>query len=260
MKKIVILLLIVIVSAAVLTHQTLTKPKPPIAAAPPQIDKVDTASDAYVRDAVVLLYGASRTCTGVQVEVAPGVYQVLTAAHCSNLLDDSGMVMARGEHGQEVSLALIAEDDHSDLMLLTGSEIFGHIKVAKKRLKLHDPVHTLTHGAGAPTYRTDGESLDEIRGGFVVSEIFSPEDMKECVLRAKHKVIKGGVFGGRYCVLDVMSLRATAAAVLGSSGGPILNAKGELVGITSYIKPSTPIFAYFVRLVDIQAFLKANSN
>ncbi len=218
---------------------------------------IDTASDVYVRDAVIKLIGARGTCSAIQVQDAKGQLLVVSAAHCRPLVDEDGMIKAEGEDGRTTELKFLVEDDHSDLILFKGSKKFGHIAVAKKSPKLHEKLHTLTHGGGAPTFRTDGEALDEVGGGFMIDIVGSEGDILACISHAKYTIVPDPMTGAIYCVLDVKSLRTTAQAIPGSSGGALLNEAGELVGITSYGNPQQATFAYYVRLVDIQAFLKA---
>ncbi len=215
---------------------------------------IDTSSDAYVRNAVVMLKDGHGACTGVQVETEQHQLFVLTAAHCRKIVDEQGKVLAITEDGTEINLTFMAEDDKSDLMMLRGDSRIGHIPIAKS-IRIHDHVHTLTHGAMAPTYRTDGEVLDEVKGGFAVGIVRTPEEIQACVSKPKYTIIPDELFGDVYCVLDVMSLRSTAASIPGSSGGPLLTEKGELMGIVSYGNPNMPTFNYYVRLVDIQAFI-----
>lgn len=219
---------------------------------PYQESVTDKASDSYIRNAVIKLTSPSGQCTGVQIK-AGSKLKVLTAAHCIGLVID-GKVRAQGEDGATVDLDFIAEDNNSDLMLLSGSDKFGSIDVAQS-LRLYDKVHSMTHGAGAATFRMDGEALDEVSGGFMIGEVYTPEEVAECVKHKKYTIELD--MSGMICVLNVQSLRSTAQALPGSSGGPLVNAAGELVGIVSYGNTRLPLFAYYVRLVDIQAFISA---
>lgn len=211
------------------------------------------ASDSYVRQAVVQLRGVEGGgCTGVQIQAKSGALYVLTAAHCLPLQDAMGKILAESEGGQKAYLSIVKEDDKSDLLLLTGSNIFGHVDVATD-LKMYEKVHTMTHGGLAPSYRTDGEALDLVWGGFMVSIIMDQADEDACLFLPKHTVLHDLFIS--YCVLDVQSTRATAQIIPGSSGGPLLNAAGELVGIASYGRTDQATFGYFVSLKAIRLFL-----
>jgi len=210
------------------------------------------ASDEYVRNAVVKLTNAGGGCSGVQVKGALGGLYVLTAAHCRPLVSAAGTVEAEGEQGQKATLKFVAEDAMSDLMLLSGDKVFGSVDVAA-HVSLHERLHAMTHGNLAPTFRTDGEALDEVPGGFLIYEGMTEKELMECLATPKYAVASDGF--GEVCVLDVQSLRTTVQIIPGSSGGPMVNEAGELVGIASYGRRDLAIFGYFVRLVDIQSFL-----
>lgn len=212
-------------------------------------------SDAVLREAVVQLLSEHGGCTGIQVTAPSGTQYVLTAAHCRPLLDENNHVTAVSEHGFKDTLTFVQEDDKSDLMLLTGSPKFGAVSVATIAPRLHEHVHSLTHGGLAPTYRTDGEMLDSVPGGFLISEVENEEDAKKCEAMPKYRVID--ILFGKACALDVLTSRTTAQIIPGSSGGPLFNDSGDLVGIASYGNPQQLTFGYFVRQADIQEFLKA---
>ncbi len=215
--------------------------------------ELKTSSSDQVREAVVLIKGLEGgSCSGVQVKTDSGRLVILTAAHCRGLLFDDMAVVENEARRTKAVVRFIAEDDRSDLMMLGGSERIGHISIADSTT-MHERAYTMTHGAGVPAYRTDGEVLDEYVGGFVVDEIITQEDRDRCVSQPKHAVI-AHVFGGYLCVLDVKSTRTTTAIVPGSSGGPLLNERGQLIGIASFIDTRLPIFGFFVRLEDIRSF------
>lgn len=237
-----------------------------VAAGKPALDrKLEAswkASDTYARRAVVQLIGdEGGACTGVQVRAKSGQLYVLTAAHCRPLVNPTGEIGAVLEDKTKLRLQFVAEDDHSDLMLLTGDSRIYTVDVASKT-EMYEKVHTMTHGGRAASYRTDGELLDEVQGGFMIDFVTTPEEAAKCEETPKYSVQKVNVifFEAEACVLDVMSTRSTAQAIPGSSGGPMFNEAGELIGIVSYGNSSQPIFAFYVRLVDIQKFLAASAK
>lgn len=208
------------------------------------------ASDEHVRDAVVLLTGVQGSCTGVSIETSAGKHYVLTAAHCSVLLDSEGQVTATNEQGVKDVLTKVQQDEDSDLLLLTSSSIFGSIKVSGTTLELHQHVHALTHGGGAPTYRTDGEVLDNFTGKIPVGMVLTKEEEAKCLSEKQHEIVPS--FFGSMCVLSLNAVRATAKAIPGSSGGPLVDESGRLVGIASFIDGN---FSYYVQQNDILKFL-----
>lgn len=202
----------------------------------------EEASDAYVRDRVFLLTSSNGgQCTGIQVLGSKSHKPImLTAAHCKGILVDNKMI-ARDEKKVDRVIEFIEEDPNSDLMILTAAT--SDVISLGDSLQLHDLVHTLTHGHGLPTYRTDGEVLDEESPHMPLPEA----DPFTCDKMSKYVV---EMFT---CVLVKQETVSTAKVIPGSSGGPFLDEKGHLVGIVSGTDNITSIF---VPLKDIQAFLK----
>lgn len=223
--------------------------------APVVKDSSSPASDAYIRNRVVKLYHPERgQCTGVVVQGASGRNWVLTAAHCKVLIQD-GRVLAEEQDGRISQMYLVAESPTSDLLLLSQDfPSYSGVKIAKE-LKMYDKVHSITRGAGMPAYRTDGEALGMREVMFAVGDIILlPEEEAACLITPKFKIMPG-IFGEKYCVMAMNEQVVTAKIVPGSSGGPLFNAKGELVGIASASDTSEHFF-YFVKLTDIIELMK----
>lgn len=204
----------------------------------------------YVRDRVVLLSSTRGTCSGVEIRSPSGKPLTLTAGHCSELLVNGKMV-AETEDGKKYTLSLVALDPKSDLMLLTG--IPGrHLEIAAKYESKHQHVHTMTHGDGMPSYRTDGEILKETDNQVTVFVIMSDADLTACRVKGGKTMITS--FFEMSCIEIYHSMMTTAKVVPGSSGGPVLNDKEQLIGIVSI---SNQIgFSGMVTIQDIHAFLK----
>jgi S1-C subfamily serine protease len=212
--------------------------------------KYTKATDSYIRDRVVMLTGNDRLCTGIEILTPSGKKAILTAAHCKALLIDD-MVVAKAENGDEYVLSFIAIDPAHDLMLLTSLDD-KYITVAES-IYPHEKVHSLTHGRGFSTYRTDGELLDERSLTFPIFEITSDEEMNKCPTTPYEKAVLDINRMKRFCVVKFTLQATTAMIVPGSSGGPILDENGELVGI---VKASDGDFGYMVPLRSIQHFLR----
>lgn len=206
------------------------------------------ASDLFVRNQVVLLESDQGGCTGVQVIGPSGHVYTLTASHCKPLLIGDKM-KAITESGITYLVSLIAEDPSSDLLLLSSDSPTG-VFVANEIFQ-HQKVHTLTHGHRMPTYRTDGELLDVQKVAVVLFDA-NESNVQQCSNMPKLQLV--GVPGlGMYCMMETYQMMATAGIIPGSSGGPLLDASGNLVGIASATNGS---FSAFVTLSDIKTFLK----
>ena len=206
-------------------------------------------SDRYLRYAVYKIFDDNGSCTGVKVIAPSGKYYVLTAGHCASLLKD-GKVKAITEDGVEYTLRFIEDDPYSDLLLLSAPVAGPAVSIAKQ-LERHEHVHTLTHGRGYPTYRTDGEAVTTDVTTIPTFPLLDLDDNRKC-FQPKHQILTGPL-GGRECAIVTVQLISTACVVPGSSGGPLFNDEGQLTGIASATDDK---FAAFVTLSDVASFLK----
>ncbi len=206
--------------------------------------------DDYVRDRVVLLSSIKGTCSGVEVRSPSGKPLTLTAGHCHELLVDDKMT-AEMEDGKRYTLSLVAMDPKSDLMLLTG--IPGkYLDVAKKYEGRHQHIHTMTHGEGMPSYRTDGEILKETDNQVLAFIISAHADLITCQEKGGEPALVSIFEMG--CIEIYHSMMTTAKVVPGSSGGPVLNDKEQVIGIVSISNQDG--FSGMVTIDSINAFLK----
>jgi len=205
------------------------------------------ASDAYIRNRVLLLKSEKGSCTAIEIKSPSGALYTLTAEHCSSIFED-GTVPAYDEMGTVKKLRIIDSDPMTDLMLLESFD-GKSIDIAKES-HIYQRVHTLTHGRGLPTFRTDGELLGEqtVQAGELIN---SQEDMDRCSIERGRSIEERGFM--MVCIHELTVQNATAWVLPGSSGGPLLNEAGELVGITSCSDGSN--ISGFVPLHTILDFL-----
>ena len=218
------------------------------------------STDTYIRHNVLLLINPLKgSCTGEQI-VYKGQTFVLTAAHCADLAVD-GKITAVSEGGSKVDLKIIKESDTTDLLLLEGFPGLPGISVADRSWR-HEEIRTLTHGKGHDTYKTVGELLERkivdvmIRQTFLDPRFKFPPNFCPSKPKFRVAVIEQDffVFSAKtaVCLLHI-ELQATQAMIMpGSSGGPALDAYGQLVGVVS---AGDGTFGQFVPLHMIKKFL-----
>lgn len=205
--------------------------------------------ESWERDRVVLIHGEAGTCTGVKVRAPSGKRYILTASHCAGLASN-GTIGAKMEDGTDYQVKVIMEDLKSDLLLLEAADT-QYVDIAAE-IELHQKVHTMTHGHGYSSYRTDGEILDTDYIKIPYFQISDEQDLQRCKSAPKFEVAMS-FFMGMVCAIVGVQQESTAWITPGSSGGPLFNAKSELLGIAS--ATSAAGFSSWVTLSDIKVFL-----
>lgn len=201
----------------------------------PAAPAIKQSPEEYVRDRVFLLHGPKGKCSAVQVFAPSGQAYMLSAAHCADIMDE-GRILAENEQGKDRWTVMISVDYVHDIMLLS-SVSSKALRVAKKEEK-HQKIYTMTHGDGAPTYRTDGEILKREDRQFNLGPITTPDTLLNCLARNAEMVSVIGL-DTMLCVQTVDSVITTAKLLPGGSGGALLNLNHELIGIASSIDRRT---------------------
>lgn len=212
--------------------------------------KCGKPSEASIRSSVVIIRGEKGgSCSGEQVMAPSGESYILTAAHCLPLADSEGNLNVTTEDGRTLKRRVIAEDPASDLALAEGVPGIRPLEIGDS-LERFQRVRTFTHGRGYPTYKTEGEVIGNEMVYIVIGSAESVEDEIKCVSKPKFRAMQS--FFGKVCVMVIEETAVTAGVVPGSSGGPVVNDNGELVGVVS---ASDGNFGYLVKLKDIKAFI-----
>lgn len=210
-------------------------------------------SESYLRSKVVQLKSDEGSCSGVQVNANSGINYILTAGHCEGLADKQGRIDVRLDGGKYIKRRIIEVSKYTDLMLLEGIPDLKGLDVAEQ-YRIGEHLRSFTHGAGLDTYKTEGELIQVSIIDILIHSIKTEEDELMCS-QPKHKIVKvQSIFGDlNMCALHIKVFMSTAQVVPGSSGGLIVNDKGQIVGIVS---GGDAVFGAFVPQDDIIVFLE----
>lgn len=213
-------------------------------------------SESYLRHKVVTLTSNKGECSGIEIHSPKGDEYILTAAHCSILVDEHSSILASVDDQRPIPRKIIEVSPVTDLMLLEGLPQQHGISVASS-IALHDHIFKLGRGFGLATHRADGEFIDVKHADISAFEIHSPEDEVKCNL-PKYKIVKdsfGEIFGitSKICNLSIDFGISTMEVNPGDSGSGVFNNNGNIIGIVS---ASSDRISLFVQLSDIQNFME----
>ena len=222
------------------------------------------STDSYIRMNTLKLTSMDRAgvCSGEQINFNRHQY-VLTAAHCLDLADPDGNIVAIDYSGKEQILKVVVESPFTDLLLLSPFKGLGGLDIANKSY-IFDKIRVFGYPHNHQLAKSEGELLELVNGGFLksikekkdVSDLksFCNTDMPKFKLRETKLEVFGHIFELLLCVTEMPYQVHTAHTYPGNSGGPIVNVWGSLVGVVS-AGDKDFAFNYSIPLEDILAFL-----
>lgn len=201
----------------------------------------------HMKSRTMMLVSAEGSCSGTQVKAPSGKSYILSAAHCKPLMFN-GKIMVIDESGHLFVSKVLDMDSDKDLLLMEGMPHMSGLPIAKAA-HTGERVTSYTHGHGLPTYEASGKLLGSVHTIQIPNEIESEKEMHLC----KH--IMPTMFG-LMCLQDRKTWATSMKVMPGSSGGGVLNASGELVGVVSAGNMAT-YQGELVPLNQIRQFLRS---
>ena len=189
--------------------------------------------------------------TGFYVQAPSGLSYILTNSHVCDL-QDKGIVHIVDHDGAPMVPHKVLEDsDTSDLCLIEGdgrsglgigSETMGEIVY----LIGHPKLQPLTMGSG------------ELVGQDIMQVFDHFEPTKDSCNKPKHRRVKIDMLflPMEACIISINSYLSNIVALPGSSGSPLVNYRGQLVGVLYAGDAEGGNWGIFVTLDDINEFLE----
>jgi hypothetical protein len=201
-------------------------------------------SDAAIRSAIVRISGGQGMCSGSQIIGPSGEQYILSAGHCAHMAVD-GSVDVKDENGNMIKRRVVAESPVYDLLLIEGLPGTPRLEIADS-MTPKEVLRVFSHGRDMPTYETSGIAITTLTIQMPAFPIGSMEDLTKCTSMAKFKA------EGPMCLLEEEGVVTTALIVPGSSGAPVLNSAGQVVGVAS---ASNQVFGFVVPTAHVREFL-----
>lgn len=146
----------------------------------------------------------------------------------------------------EFTVKSVKYNHHSDVCLVEMEEEipdkFPAFKISSKDDIIQD-VHHFGHPAGRTATLTSGMATG--RSGLATLPYPLPKEL----CQGDNLIWIQGFFGG--CFVQIYGIDTSIPGAGGSSGSPVFNNKGEVVGIVSFSDSSTPGFLSFMPISDL---------
>ncbi len=168
---------------------------------------------------------------------------ILTNYHVVAGASDVWIDVGRNQRHQLKAAGFVAIDPGRDLIVVQATLIqtlasLVDVEMADALPQIGEPVWAVGSPAGLPFSVTEGN----------VSAIRTGSELRDAV--------PGGVYGGMGFDDDVTWIQHTAPISHGSSGGPLLNGKGELLAVNTWTMPNAQNLNFAVGIEDIKRLLK----
>ncbi len=190
--------------------------------------------------------------TGFQITAPSGKHYVMTNRHICELADgEDNLVVTSERSNDESKLHVLFKSEISDLCLLSEAFSWGGLSFASG-VSIGDSIHLLGHPKLQPLTLSSGELIG-YRTIRTAERVDKPEDCKD------HLDSILNFFTGEQiyiCSKDSFAAQMFVYSRGGSSGSPVVNIFGNVVGILFAGNPEDAFESYAVPLSQIKAFLK----
>lgn len=207
----------------------------------------ETKAKGALRKTTVMVNGLSCSGSGSFVHGQTGKVYLLTNAHVCNCARYKGRLYATRDNGELIVATQVKLDWGSDLCAAEVKGSRGALDLAPQLLPL-STVYTRGYPGGRLT-----ESMGTVRGNVEWDFDIPIQDMGYCPKGSLKELSLNGNFTG--CRLHFVSTLTSLYARPGSSGSPVVNIEGRLVGVLSSFMPEGEYDAGMVSFSALQQFM-----
>lgn len=192
--------------------------------------------------------------TGVHVKAASGKTYLITNAHVCEVGENGIIWVSDGT--RRMPKRIIESSPVTDLCLVEPVEGVSGLSLGSAP-RVGQLVHAIGHPRLQPTTMTTGEVVAQQEVMVMDFMIANDEDRAKCS-KPKQKIFKAQSFFGEVevCVVDIQAYSTTINIIGGSSGSPMVDWKGDLVGLM-FAGDEELHWGMAVVYSDIKTFLSA---
>lgn len=200
-----------------------------------------------LRATAVLVSGYSCTGSGGIVRAPNGKQYLVTNAHVCNCAAFKGKLFSTAEGGELITGRIVKRNWALDLCAAEIPDRAYFLELARTRQFL-----TRLYTRGYPEGRLTESSGVEMGSVAWVSN-FEIAEVGECP--PESKVVRGYDGNLKACQIKFITAQTSLYSRPGSSGSPVVDGDGHLVGVISSVDPDAVFDGGMVRYVDVKKFM-----